>query len=128
MMYKKLICLLAIALTTVACDKEPDITDAMLDGEVIFDPSLYQPENYLVSAKYPNPTPEDLDKHIIIALHGYTATTFEWQEFADWTNNEFGDSGTYRVSQVLLDGHGTTYEDFKKHHLGRLARFCYDRI
>jgi hypothetical protein len=35
-----------------------------------------------VSAKYPNPTATDLDKHIILAVHGYSATTFEWQEFA----------------------------------------------
>jgi carboxylesterase len=33
------------------------ITDDLLDGPVIFDPSLYNPEQYLVSAKYPNPTP-----------------------------------------------------------------------
>jgi carboxylesterase len=33
------------------------ITDDLLDGPVFFDPSLYNPEQYLVSAKYPNPTP-----------------------------------------------------------------------
>jgi hypothetical protein len=36
-----------------------------------------------VSAKYLIPA-TDLDKHIILAVHGYSATTFEWQEFADW--------------------------------------------
>ena len=95
--------------TFLGCDKEPDITDDLLDGNVIFDASVYTPENFLVSAKYPNPTASDLNKHIIIAAHGYSASTFEWQEFSDWT----GDTNTYRISQVLLAGHGTTYEDFK---------------
>ena len=91
-----------------SCNKEPTITDAMLDGETIFDPSLYTPEDFLVSAKYPNPSADDLDRHILIALHGYTATTFEWQEFTDWSVDS-----NYRVSQVLLDGHGRDYPSFK---------------
>lgn len=95
-------------LLIVACNATPDITDAMLDGNVIFDPSLYAPEDYLVSAKYPSPTPEDLEKHVLIASHGYSASTFEWQEFMDWSADS-----SYRVSSVLLDGHGRTYEDFK---------------
>jgi carboxylesterase len=89
--------------------KDPDITDDLLDGDIVFDASLYQPEQFLVSAKYPNPTAQDLNKHIIIAVHGYSASTFEWQEFQDWTDT----NATYRVSQVLLGGHGRTYVDFK---------------
>lgn len=87
---------------------DPTITDDLLDGDVIFDPSLYNPEQFLVSAKYLTPTPEDLSKHIILAVHGYSATTFEWQEFKDWSNES-----TYRISQVLLDGHGRDYDSFK---------------
>ena len=87
---------------------DPTITDDLLDGNVIFDPSLYNPEQFLVSAKYPNPTAQDLSKHIILAVHGYSATTFEWQEFKDWSNES-----TYRISQVLLDGHGRDYNSFK---------------
>jgi carboxylesterase len=52
-----------------------------------------------------------LDKHIILAVHGYSATTFEWQEFADWSA-----PSSYRISQVLLDGHGRDYESFKASH------------
>jgi len=92
---------------TFSCS-DPTITDDLLDGDAIFDPSLYNPEEYLISAKYPSPTPEDLDKHIILAVHGYSATTFEWEEFKDWSVNP-----SYRISQVLLDGHGRDYESFK---------------
>ncbi len=80
----------------------------MLDGEVLFDPSINNPEDFLVSAKYPNPSAQDLEKHVIIAIHGYTASTFEWSEFSEWTTDS-----TYRISQVLLGGHGRTYADFK---------------
>ena len=96
-----------------SCSKEPAITNGLLDGDVIFDPSINNPEGYYISAKYPNPTQADLDKHIIIAIHGYTATTFEWQEFVDWTDDTYGDTGTYRVSQILMGAHGRTYEAFK---------------
>ena len=90
------------------CNKSPTIEDHMLDGSIVFDPSINNPEEFLVSAKYPNPSSEDLDKHIIIAVHGYTASTFEWSEFNEWSADT-----TYRISQVLLGGHGRSYEDFK---------------
>src|SRR5436190_20222017 len=102
-----LLFLSAVLAMTSSCSG-PNITDDLLDGNIIFDPSLYNPEEFLVSAKYPNPTPDDLDKHIILAIHGYSATTFEWQEFKDWSTDP-----NYRISQVLLGGHGTDYEDFK---------------
>lgn len=95
----------------IACDKMPTIDhDTMLDGDKIFDPSLYEPEKYLVSAAIPNPTPADLAKPVVVATHGYSATTFEWDEFREWT----GDDDRYLISQVLLGGHGRDYETFKK--------------
>jgi carboxylesterase len=97
-----------VALVSYSCS-DPAITDDLLDGPVLFDPSLYNPEQYLVSAKYPNPTPADLDKHIILAIHGYSSSTFEWEEFKDYS----APSSSYRISQVLLDGHGRDYQSFK---------------
>lgn len=99
--------LFAIMALSYSCS-DPTITDDLLDGKVIFDPSLYNPEQFLISAKFPTPTPDDLNKHIILVVHGYSATTFEWQEFKDWSNES-----TYRISQVLLDGHGRDYDSFK---------------
>lgn len=102
-----LLFLFAITSLFYSCS-DPVITDDLLDGNVIFDPSLYKPEQFLVSAKYPTPTQEDLNKHIILVIHGYSATTFEWQEFKDWSNES-----NYRISQVLLGGHGRDYDSFK---------------
>lgn len=97
-----------VSISFFSCDKEPVFQDYMLDNEITFDPSINNPEAFLVSAQYPSPTTEDLEKHIIIAVHGYTASTFEWSEFREWSTDP-----NYRISQVLLGGHGTSYEDFK---------------
>lgn len=91
------------------CSNDPDLTEDMLGGGVIFDPSLYDPEEYLISHAIPNPTPEQAMTPVIIASHGYTATTFEWDEFREYADAQ---GGIY-VSQVLLGGHGGNYEDFK---------------
>lgn len=91
------------------CSKDPELTDDMLGGGVIFDPSIYNPEEFLISHAIPNPTPEQAMTPVIIASHGYTATTFEWNEFRQYAD-AYG--GVY-VSQVLLGGHGGKYEDFR---------------
>ncbi len=94
-----------------SCNPTPEIDDVnMLDGNQIFDLSLTQPEKYLASIYMANPTAIQKEKPVIIAAHGYSATTFEWDEL-----REYADSAkTFNVSQVLLGGHGRNYADFKK--------------
>jgi carboxylesterase len=93
-----------------ACDSSPDISDEYLDGEVIFDASIANPENYLQSIANPSPSAQDAIKPVFIAIHGYTASTFEWDEFREFSSGRTD----YYISQVLLGGHGMTYDDFKK--------------
>jgi carboxylesterase len=102
---------LAIAsLGMSGCSKSPEIDNAtMLDGDQIFDPSLYNPTKYLVSAAIANPTLAQKNTPVVIAVHGYSATTFEWDEFRTYADSK----ANILVSQVLLGGHGRTYEDFK---------------
>jgi carboxylesterase len=93
-----------------ACSKSPEIDNAtMLDGDQIFDPSLYNPAQFLVSVAIANPTTEQKNTPVVIAVHGYSATTFEWDEFRTYCNAK----ANVLISQVLLGGHGRTYEDFK---------------
>lgn len=101
---------LMFALLMTACSQTPEIDNAtMLDGDQIFDLSLSNPKKYLISDSLTNPTEKQKNKPVIICAHGYTATTFEWDEL-----RTFADSAqTFNVSQVLLGGHGKTYEDFK---------------
>ncbi len=102
--------LFVVVLVLTGCSSDPDITADMLDGEIIFDPSLYEPEKFLVSLANPNPTAEEAAKPVIITSHGYTATTFEWDEFREYAESK----EDVLISQVLLGGHGRSYEDFKE--------------
>ena len=102
--------LFLILMLVAGCSKDPEIENTtMLDGDQIFDPSIYNPEKYLVSAAMPNPTETQKKTPVIITAHGYSATTFEWDEFRAYCNSK----SNILVSQVLLGGHGRTYEDFK---------------
>ncbi len=92
------------------CSKTPDIDDStMLDGDQIFDLTLFDSSLYLASVYLSNPTEDQKNTPVIIAAHGYSATTFEWDELRNLANS----SNDFYVSQVLLGGHGRTYEDFK---------------
>ena len=99
-----------MVLGIISCTKEPEIDNSgMLDGDQIFDASIYHPEKFLASKYLANASPQQLDKPVIICAHGFSATTFEWDEF-----REFADlDSSFYVSQVLLGGHGRTYQDFK---------------
>ena len=101
----------AMLLTLItACKKSPKVSADILGGGTLFDPSVYHPEKYLVSLSNPTPNVTDAQKPVIIACHGYSASTFEWDEFRTWSAARTD----YSISQVLLDGHGKTYDDFKK--------------
>jgi carboxylesterase len=106
---KKINICLFIAFILSACGKDPKIDDSMLDSGLFFDQSIYQPQNYLVSASKPNPTAAEQLKPVIIAIHGYSATTFEWSEFNTWAGNRTD----FLISRVLLGGHGRDYQSFK---------------
>jgi carboxylesterase len=106
---KKILLAFIILIAFAGCKKTPIIPASDLGGGQIFDPSTYNPAKYLVSVANPNPNATDALKPVIIACHGYSATTFEWDEFRAWSAGRTD----YFISQVLLAGHGTTYADFK---------------
>ena len=105
---------LYIVLTVISfigCNPTPEIDNTtMLDGDKIFDASIAHPENYLVSEYVSSPSENTKDKPVIICAHGYSASTFEWDEFREVANNK----QTFFVSQVLLGGHGRDYDAFKE--------------
>ncbi len=102
--------LVIFTLSFSACSKSPDINnETMLDGDQIFDPSLYNPAKYLVSVAIENPTAAQKNTPVVIAVHGYSSSTFEWDEFRSYCDAK----PNILISQVLLGGHGRTYEEFK---------------
>jgi carboxylesterase len=89
-----------------ACDSPMAWEDDWLDGPEVQDPSLNDP-GYLLSTR-PGTTPADRDRPVIIAAHGFTASTYEWGEF-----REYAEANGILVSLVLLGGHGRSVEDFR---------------
>lgn len=106
--------LLSVAsLFFASCSKDdalPPINNAVdLDGTLINDSSLTFPELFLRSAASPTPSTLELETPVVIAVHGFSATTFEWSEFRDYAKT----LGKFYTSQVLLGSHGRDYIDFK---------------
>jgi carboxylesterase len=62
-----------------------------------------------VSRARPQPTPAEAQRPVLIAVHGYSASTFEWDEFRQWAGNRTD----FAISQVLMGGHGRDYASFK---------------
>ncbi len=92
-------------------DKTPPIDNTIdLDGTTINDSSLTHPENFLLSAANPTPSLQDKSTPVLIAVHGFSATTFEWLEFKNFVKG----NGKALISVVLLGGHGRDYADFKQ--------------
>jgi len=84
-----------------------EYNDSMLDGPVIRDTS-FTDHTFLLSS-HPELDTFNREKPVIICAHGYTATTFEWQEFRDYAQQ---DARAY-TSLVALGGHGRSVEEFK---------------
>jgi carboxylesterase len=66
----------------------------------------------LVSTRIPNPDSNDLTHPVIIAVHGFTASTYEWEEFKDFADT-FPIANKPLVSLVLLGGHGRSIDTFQ---------------
>ena len=103
--------LIILLIFLFSCSSEPEIDPNSMDSIEILDSSLLNPANYLVSEQIIFPTEEDLNKTVIIAVHGYSATTFEWDELRTYISEN--QINNVLISQVLLGGHGRSYEDFK---------------
>lgn len=106
---KRLLLLLLLSTSLAGCNSEPEITDDLLDGKVLMDASLSNRAQYLVSFARPNPTAAEKARPVVIAVHGFSASTFEWDEFREWAGNRTD----FSISQVLMGGHGQDYETFR---------------
>jgi carboxylesterase len=106
----KIIILLAVTAGCAKKDVMPPIDDLKdLDGTIIVDSSLVDPASFLLSAALPSPSAADLQKQVIITVHGFSASNFEWQEFA----GNMKDRANVLVSRVLMGGHGRDYRAFR---------------
>lgn len=119
-----LLALGACEITPVECDDE--CQDNWLDGN----PNDTTVDNrdsahYFRVSKRPDSIPQSVKDTIpvIIAAHGYTATTYEWSEFRDFAGDTLPwvegradgrANPSALISLVLLGGHGVDIADFQK--------------
>ena len=89
------------------CD--PACMDSWMDGPMHDDPIHAGDPTIRLSTRIPNPDSITLRKRVIIAVHGYTASTYEWKEFRQYAENDT----SVLVSLVLLGGHGADLQDFQ---------------
>ncbi len=109
----------------MGCLVDPKTDDTLLDGAVIVDPSLANnPEllpslylkdssEYLLSTWKPSPTAEELNVPVIIAVHGFSASTYEWHQFRTFADSASSQHHAF-ISLVLMGAHGRDYESFER--------------
>jgi carboxylesterase len=123
---------LALGLGLLACELNQPECDAecqanWLDGEAINDYSsdLYRDSanfdsTVRLSTRIPTPDSATLRMPVILCVHGFSASTYEWKDFADYVGADNGSlvqaglTDTVLVSRVLLGGHGGDLADFQK--------------
>jgi carboxylesterase len=121
--------IVACQINDVECDKE--CQEYWMDGANVND-SLYNDPSHRVAQRYPAPDSALLKKPVIIAVHGFTASTFEWSELWDWAEQRrLAGMDTTLVSLVLLGGHGRDIGDFQAstwHDWGKPILAEYDSV
>jgi carboxylesterase len=104
--------LAACQLVDVECDKQ--CQDFWLDGATVNDPcSQLGNKDCLVSRRIEGPDSAARANPVIIAVHGYTASTYEWEEFRRYAEDTSHAFGSPNVSLVLLGGHGLDIDEFR---------------
>jgi carboxylesterase len=65
----------------------------------------------LVSLRTPEPTDAQKRQPVCVLVHGFSASSFEWQEFLSYAKNQVNERVLF--SSVVLGGHGRDYNAFK---------------
>jgi carboxylesterase len=111
--------LLSCELNPASCDEE--CQSHWLDGDSIndyssdvFRDSPKFDSTVRLSTRVPQPDSTLLTRPVILCAHGFSATTYEWKDFADFITNRFqANPDSILISRVLLGGHGVNLADFK---------------
>jgi carboxylesterase len=99
----------ACQITEVTCDTE--CVEEWMDGGKHRDTCASDSNtDCLVSKRIAKPSAAQLARPVIIAAHGFGASTFEWKEFKVFADSQ---SDSVLVSMVLLGGHGRDIDTFR---------------
>jgi carboxylesterase len=99
---------MVLVVLLAGCGDSPmEFEEWWMDSPSVLDPSLNDP-HYRLSTR-PGMTQADRSRPVIIAVHGFTASTFEWQEFRTYAEA----NSRVLVSLVLLGAHGRSVDEFR---------------
>jgi carboxylesterase len=98
----------ALVGTLSAC-RPIDYEDDWMDSPQTVDPSI-DDADARVSRRLPSPTPEQLATPVIVAAHGFSASSYEWVEFRDYVEGGGDGERGALVSLAVLAGHGRNTE------------------
>jgi carboxylesterase len=101
----------ACQINTVECDQE--CNDFWMDGPTKDDPCASD-STCRASVRMPNPDSVQKKTPVVILVHGYTASTYEWLEYKEFLQDTAKVTGPINVSMVLLGGHGLNIDEFRE--------------
>jgi len=84
--------------------------DDWLDSPLTHDSALTD-ANALLSTRIGSPTTDQLSQPVCVLVHGFSASSFEFEAFVDTVSTQRPD---VLFSQVVMGGHGRDYEAFKQ--------------
>lgn len=122
---KRIPAFLLVMLTAISCTTPIEYEDTWLDHPDVNDPSLTNP-NLRVSTRE-GLTQADRQRPVVIAVHGFTASTYEWGEFRQYAES----TSDVLVSLVLLGAHGRDIDVFQTstwHDWGRPILAEYEAL
>jgi carboxylesterase len=90
--------------------KEVSYEDDWLDSPLTRDINIDNP-NRLVSMSIPNPTPAQKLQPVMVLVHGFSASTFEFESFKKAMS---ASEPSVLFSNVILGGHGQDHEAFRR--------------
>ncbi len=105
-MIKYVAIIFSVLFCLTACSKTSSYEDHWMDAPAVLDQTIINP-NLILSNQ--DVATLDLSYPVVITVHGFTASTYEWQEFYDYVSNE-----PIYVSPILLGAHGRSLDDFRQ--------------
>ena len=94
----------------IGLHKSVSYGDDWLDSPLTRDINIDNPKR-LVSVSMPNPTPSQKEQPVMVLVHGFSASTFEFESFKNAMSMR---EPSVLFSSVILGGHGHDHEAFRQ--------------
>lgn len=101
----------ACQINKVECDQE--CLDYWMDGPSKDDPCVAD-SSCRVSVRIPEPDSIEKKTPVVLLVHSYTASTYEWEEYKAYLQDSAKVPVKVNTSMILLGGHGLNIDEFRE--------------